>query len=67
MLEDIVTWLQGIGEGIIGEEERGTHSHLTSNTDLPWCRKPDRYAWIQTAYQRPECDCRTCSDEYFPH
>ena len=30
MLEYIVTWLQGIGEGIIGEEEKGYASYLTS-------------------------------------
>ena len=30
MLEYIVTWLQGIGEGIIGVEEKGYASYLTS-------------------------------------
>ena len=45
MLEYIVTWLQGIGEGIIGEEEK-LCILPDFGPDLSWNRQPDRYPGI---------------------
>ena len=45
-LEFVVTWIQGISEGIVGEEGKRYASYLTSILIYLWNRQPDRYPGI---------------------
>ena len=59
LLENAVTWLQGIGEGILGEEGKGYAPYLTSVLMYPaW------YTGIQAANQGFERHGSTGADEY---
>lgn len=64
LLEHAVTWLQGIGEGILGEEGKGYAPYLTSVADVSGRGEPAWYTGVQAANQGFERHGSTGADEY---
>lgn len=64
LLENAVTWLQGIGEGILGEEGKGYAAVSDIRADVPGRGEPAWYTGVQAANQGFERHGSTGADEY---